>query len=178
MAQTYALIECKNVGDDYNDAKDILYTKDKNGGQLFSYFQQDNNADYLILYSSDEKEYNAEIINTKDIKKGKNQEEKFELCDKTSMSKGFFETEPYNEISTKLKKCDLKDITQYEVICEEKNNTGTTYNRFAEILRRYTISDKSNAYNKIFNLFLCKIVDEIETNNEEGLKFQCGNTLL
>ena len=173
--KTYALVECKNNGNDYNDAKDILYTKDKNGGQLFSYFQQDNNADYLILYSSDEKGYNAEIINTKDIKKGKNQEEKFELWDKTSISKGFFETEPYNEISTKLKKCDLKDITQYEVICEEKNNTGTIYNRFAEILRRYTISDKSNAYNKIFNLFLCKIVDEIETNNNEELKFQWGN---
>ena len=92
---TYALIECKNVGNDYNEAKNALYAdidsgKNKYGGQLFSYFQQDSNADYLILYASNAERYYAEIINTKDIKKGGNQAKKFELWDKTSISKGFF----------------------------------------------------------------------------------------
>ena len=179
--KTYALIECKNVGNDYNEAKNALYAdidsgKNKYGGQLFSYFQQDSDADYLILYASDAERYYAEIINTKDIKKGENQAIKFELWDKTSISKGFFEAEPYGELSTKLKKSDLRDITQDDTTgFEKEQNTGTIYNRFAEILRRYTISDKSNAYNKIFNLFLCKIVDEIETGDDEDLQFQWSN---
>ena len=179
--KTYALIECKNVGNDYNEAKNALYAdidggKNKYGGQLFSYFQQDSDADYLILYASDAERYYAEIINTKDIKKGENQAKKFELWDKTSISKGFFEAEPYGELSTKLKKSDLRDITQDDTTgFEKEQNTGTIYNRFAEILRRYTISDKSNAYNKIFNLFLCKIVDEIETGDDEDLQFQWSN---
>lgn len=99
------------------------------------------------------------------------------MWDKTSVSKGFFEAKPYNEILTSLKKCDLRDITNNDTTGFEKQdkNTGTIYNRFAEILRRYTISDKSNAYNKIFNLFLCKIVDEIETGDNEDLQFQWNN---
>jgi len=44
---------------------------------------------------------------------------------------------------------------------------GDIFNRFAEILRRNVVSDKTNAYNKIFNLFLCKIVDEYENIDEE-----------
>ena len=47
----------------------------------------------------------------------------------------------------------------------------TIYNQFAEILRHNVVSDKGNAYNKIFNLFLCKILDEDKTDNEE-LEFQ------
>lgn len=75
--KTYALIECKNAGKDYDEAKNCLYAEERNnkkvnGGQLFSYFQQDNNADYLILYSSNYDRYYAEIISTKDIKKGSN----------------------------------------------------------------------------------------------------------
>jgi hypothetical protein len=38
------------------------------------------------------------------------------------------------------------------------------FNRFLEILRHNTVSDKPNAFNKMFTLFLCKIYDELDKN--------------
>lgn len=58
---------------------------------------------------------------------------------------------------------------------KDKKAKGTIYNKFAEIIRRNAISDKSNAYNKIFNLFVCKIIDEETTKNGEEYKFQWKN---
>ena len=56
---------------------------------------------------------------------------------------------------------------------ELKDNEGRfIFNRFAEILRRNVVSDKTNAFNKIFNLFLCKIVDEDSKNNTDEMDFQ------
>ena len=46
------------------------------------------------------------------------------------------------------------------------------FNRFLEILRHNVISDKGNAFNKIFTLFLCKVYDETTTGDGEELKFQ------
>ena len=55
---------------------------------------------------------------------------------------------------------------------EHGETKGTIFNRFAEILRRHAVSDKSNAYNKVFNLFLCKIVDEDEKTDNATMDFQ------
>lgn len=46
------------------------------------------------------------------------------------------------------------------------------FNRFLEILRHNVVSDKGNAFNKIFTLFLCKVYDETTTGEGEELKFQ------
>lgn len=48
---------------------------------------------------------------------------------------------------------------------------GKIFNGFMEILRRYAVSDKPNAFNKIFNLFICKIWDE-EKEGDDRLDFQ------
>jgi len=75
------------------------------------------------------------------------------------------EIKPYNIKFSGLRKKDLKDLT--------REDGGDIFNRFAEILRRNVVSDKTNAYNKIFNLFLCKIVDEYEKDEEKAkLEFQ------
>jgi len=47
---------------------------------------------------------------------------------------------------------DLKPIRQ--------EDASIIFNSFLEILRKNTVSDKPNAFNKIFTLFLCKIHDE------------------
>ncbi|EAK0088122.1 type II restriction endonuclease, partial [Campylobacter coli] len=43
------------------------------------------------------------------------------------------------------------------------------YHEFAKILRKHNISGKENAFDKLVNIFLCKIYDE--TFNKNNLKF-------
>jgi len=62
-----------------------------------------------------------------------------------------------------LTTCDLKALTQ--------EDSSFIFNCFLEILRHNVVSDKPNAFNKIFTLFLCKIVDEDREPDEE-LHFQ------
>lgn len=47
--KAYLMIECKTWGEEYNKEKKKMQ---RDGGQLFSYFQQDKAAQYLCLYSS------------------------------------------------------------------------------------------------------------------------------
>jgi type I restriction enzyme M protein len=53
---------------------------------------------------------------------------------------------------------------------------GKIYNHIMEILRHNGISDKPNAFNKLLNLFVCKIIDE-DKNPEDELQFQCWDGL-
>lgn len=42
------------------------------------------------------------------------------------------------------------------------------YHQFATILRQYNVSGRENAFDKLVNLFLCKVVDE--NKNPDNLK--------
>ncbi|MBI2079206.1 N-6 DNA methylase, partial [Candidatus Micrarchaeota archaeon] len=66
-------------------------------------------------------------------------------------------------------------LSKKELIKLNPDNSKGLFNTFAEILRRNTISDKTNAFNKIFNLFLCKIVDEDTARERDELRFQWKN---
>ncbi|VAW43705.1 Type I restriction-modification system, DNA-methyltransferase subunit M / Type I restriction-modification system, specificity subunit S, partial [hydrothermal vent metagenome] len=46
----YLMIECKTWGTEFDKG---FTNVEKNGGELFTYFQQDKNADVLILYASE-----------------------------------------------------------------------------------------------------------------------------
>lgn len=63
----YLMIECKTYGSEFD--KEFNHLK-KDGGQLFTYFQQDKNADILMLYASElrgnEIVYRNEIIKIED----------------------------------------------------------------------------------------------------------------
>ena len=174
----FALIECKIFGEEHNKERVKM---EQSGGQLFNYFSNQKDADFLILYSSDiknRKKFRSDIINTKYIKNCPDKKSMMKAWDKTTESNGFFEnTTPYN-FTPGLRKKDLIEISYSDIYShssQENKANGTIFNRFAEILRRHTVSDKSNAYNKIFNLFLCKIIDEQNSNNEDVLKFQWKN---
>lgn len=163
----YLMIECKNWGAEFEKEFKNL---EKNGGQLFTYFQQDKNADVLMLYTSKLESKNIEYKNTivkieEDYRQTSNVKDFYERWNKLPKTNGIFENwvEPYEFQSKALTRNDLKVLKQ--------EDSSFIFNRFLEILRHNVVSDKPNAFNKIFTLFLCKIVDE-NRNPDEQLHFQ------
>jgi len=165
--KSFLMIECKTFGEEFEAEKQKMLDC---GGQLFSYYIQEPDTKYLCLYASQLSgkniEYINEIVRIVDIFKNKNQEEAYQIWNKLFENNGLFEEDsvPYNVTFSGIKKLQLKEL---------KDNEGRfIFNRFAEILRRNVVSDKTNAFNKIFNLFLCKIVDEDSKNNTDEMDFQ------
>lgn len=167
---SYLMIECKTWGSEFN--KEYKNMLNKKGGQLFSYYNQDRNAEYLCLYTSilnddDKIEYKNEIVKIdEELKTLANVEEIYNRWNKQFSFNGIFEKDilPYGIQAKALLKKDLKIITP-----EDGKNI---YNQFLEILRHNVVSDKPNAFNKIFNLFVCKVFDEDNTKENEELSFQ------
>lgn len=167
----YLMIECKTWGKEYNKEKSNMY---KDGGQLISYYTQARTTQYLCLYASTLKNNNSEIeyindiINiSSDFDNCKDGHSVFERWDKNFLTKGIFNDGvlPYKIEFKGLYYEDLKDL--------EDDSSSLIFNQFAEILRRNVVSDKSNAFNKIFNLFICKIVDEDSKYGiDEEMEFQ------
>ncbi|MBN1968493.1 MAG: N-6 DNA methylase [Candidatus Delongbacteria bacterium] len=164
----FMMIECKTLGKEY--AKELNKTL-KDGGQLFTYFQQDRYADYLVLYASGidagKIAYKNSIVKIQDdYRQTSNVKDLYELWNKIPKDNGIFDnwTTPYHFESLALTPESLIDITQ--------NDSNKIFNRFLEILRHNVVSDKPNAFNKVFTLFLCKIYDEWYTKPGNELKFQ------
>lgn len=163
----YLMIECKTWGAEFDkELKNI----EKKGGQLFTYFQQDKNADILMLYASNIEHsavsFKSVIIKIEDdYRQTGNVAEFYERWNKLPKTNGIFDSwaSPYEFQSKALNKKDLKVLKQ--------EDSSFIFNRFLEILRHNVVSDKPNAFNKIFTLFLCKIVDE-NRNTEDQLHFQ------
>jgi type I restriction enzyme M protein len=163
----YLMIECKTWGNEFDKA---LRKIEKDGGQLFTYFQQDKDAELLMLYASNfvasDLAYKNIIVKIEeDYRQTGNVKDFFERWNKLPKTNGIFESwvTPYGYQSKALTKKDLKVLRQ--------EDSSFIFNRFLEILRHNVVSDKPNAFNKIFTLFLCKIVDE-NRNEDEQLHFQ------
>jgi type I restriction enzyme M protein len=163
----YLMIECKTWGAEFDKEFKNL---EKNGGQLFTYFQQDKNAEVIMLYTSelDGKviKFRNEIVKIEeDYRQTANIKDFFERWNKSPKANGIFDSwaSAYEFQSKALTKKDLKVLKQ--------EDSSFIFNRFLEILRHNVVSDKPNAFNKIFTLFLCKIVDE-DRNDDEQLHFQ------
>ncbi|MDD5589521.1 MAG: N-6 DNA methylase [Candidatus Nanoarchaeia archaeon] len=177
--KSYLMIECKQWGNEYNRAIKIILQNEFKKEQLFNYYLQEKSTKYVALYCSTLSEsleiiYRNDIIQADKFRDCDNQNEIYQTWDKVFQSKGIFEKNisPYNIQFLGVIRSELKTLDQSYVQGEE-DTEGTIYNRFAEILRRHTVSDKTNAYNKIFNLFLCKIVDEDGSiNDEDEMLFQ------
>ncbi|MBN2771585.1 MAG: restriction endonuclease subunit S [Spirochaetes bacterium] len=164
----YLMIECKTWGSEFDKE---LKNLEKNGGQLFTYFQQDKNAEIIMLYSSeldgDEIKFRNEIVKIEeDYRQTGNVKDLYERWNKLPKSNGVFDNwvSPYEFQSKALTKNDLQVLKQ--------EDSSFIFNRFLEILRHNVVSDKPNAFNKIFTLFLCKIVDEYSKNDDDQLEFQ------
>ena len=178
------IIECKTYGDEYRkELKNI----DIDGGQLFSYFAQARSAQWLILYASnftDKRSYIIESICSKDDKNDEllaKKDESIKLYKDASEASDLFDvwcetygkrytgdivfndnTKPYDIGIKPLTKNRLRDFEEGDKIV----------NKFEEILRHNNVSDKENAFNRLVALFICKLVDEEEKEDNDIVDFQ------
>lgn len=163
----YLLIECKTHGKEFE--KEFTRMK-KDGGQLFTYFKFSNKADVIMLYSSELKGkeiiYRNEIVKIEDDYRTGDVKDFYQKWNKLTKDNGVFESwvDEYNFESKALTAKSLKPI--------QEEDSSLIFNQFLEILRHNVVSDKPNAFNKIFTLFLCKVYDEKTTKPNEELKFQ------
>ncbi|RDU61336.1 restriction endonuclease, partial [Helicobacter didelphidarum] len=187
---SYLLLECKTTDSKNSEFKKEWERMQNNGGQLLSYYQQDKNVKFLCLYTSD---FNGEniifenyILNMQDnedylrkndfkdsYKNANTNEEVFkvwsEIYKYDASSIGIFERNinAYEVGKNALCFEDLKELQSFKD--DSKKHEDGKYHEFAKILRKYNISGKENAFDKLVNLFLCKIYDEI--HNKNNLKF-------
>ena len=163
----YLLIECKTFGKEFDKE---LVRMQKDGGQLFTYFKFSNKANLLMLYASEfsgkEIIFCNEIVKIEEDYRTGDVKDFYEKWNKLTNKNGVFEdwVRPYCFESKALTPEDLKEI--------ELDDSSFIFNQFLEILRHNVVSDKPNAFNKIFTLFLCKIFDETHTKPNEELAFQ------
>lgn len=181
----YLLIECKKAGNSYDDEWKKMK---RDGGQPFRYYNTYRQAKYLCLYSSDfidgrlKREYqlikmtdNEEQVQDASIDsyakvsaRNGSFEDYFHVWAETygfdSVQRGVFEDSipPFGISDRKLTaENDLNDVDNEEI--------KKKYNEFAVILRRHNVGSHENAFDKLVNLFLAKVVDE--TNNPNDLHF-------
>ncbi len=179
----YLLIECKTAGDEFDKAwKKML----QDGGQLFNYFNSFLKAEYLCLYASDYEDgkctYTSNIISLKDNKEylllnkkligfeslaKETKEAYFKVWKETYQqdysTQGVFEKD-IAAFGVGNKKYSIDDLQEVDNATIQKK-----YHEFATILRQHNVSGRENAFDKLVNLFLAKIVDE--TTNAEELLF-------
>lgn len=179
------IIECKTDGSEYDKE---LTNLNSDGGQLFSYWQQERSAKWLILYAStlidDEIDYTTESVNCSDdanILELSKKDESIKVYEDAHTVNELFDvwSETYEKrlcgdvvfrddtvcysIGVKpLRKKDLTDFSEDDKIV----------NSFEEILRHNNVSDKENAFNRLIALFICKLVDEIQKDESEIVEFQ------
>jgi type I restriction enzyme M protein len=168
----YLLIECKTWGKEFD--KEFTRMK-KDGGQLFTYFKFSNKPDIIMLYASELKGkqivFRNEIVKIEDDYRTGDVKDFYEKWSKLTKNNGVFDNwvKSYNFESKALTVTDLEEIRQ--------EDSSFIFNRFLEILRHNVVSDKGNAFNRIFTLFLCKIYDEKTnegTDNELGFQWLEG----
>jgi type I restriction enzyme M protein len=165
--EAFLMIECKTWGKEYD--KELANTN-KNGGQLFTYLQQDKAAQYLTLYTStfqnNEIKYKNEIVVVEQsYRETSNVKDLYERWNKFTKNNGIFED------GIAAYHFESKALTTNQLTAITEKDSSIIFNRFAEILRHNAVSDKPNAFNKIFTLFLCKVKDE-DKNPDEELEFQ------
>ena len=164
--KAFAMIECKVWGEEYLKERDNML---EDGGQLFSYLIQEKSTQTLILYTSKIEsggiKTQADALDATRLV-GTNQQELHASWSRLFVPHGIFAPHavPYFSSARNLRKADLQRL--------DRESGRGLFNSFTEVLRRHAISDKSNAFNKIFNLFVCKIYDEDTTVPTDELAFQ------
>ena len=182
----YLLIECKTYGPEFESHwKKTL----NDGDQLFTYYHQDTRIKYAAMYASQlngdkiENKYclitlidNEEYLKSlgkkaKGYKHAGSAIESFKVWKDTYNQdydeRGIFENNlPYCIGKSHFTSDDLEDVTSSTMYSTDK--------KFKNILRQHNIGSHENAFDKLVNLFLAKIVDEKE--NPANLQFNWRGT--
>lgn len=191
----YLIIECKtaNVDKKEDEFRKHWAKTMRNGDQLFRYFNTYRKAKYLCLYAADFPEYkkNGEKVNRFEniyhIISLVDNEDYLQTDTNLRSFKEMREEQGGSEEFFKVWKNTYKQDYNTRGLLEEgiaafdigKKNYATTdlqtideysldkkYNEFALILRKHTISSHENAFDKLVNLFLAKIIDERYNSQE------------
>ncbi|MBQ7154137.1 MAG: N-6 DNA methylase [Synergistaceae bacterium] len=179
------IIECKTWGREFDKAKaDTL----NDGAQLFSYWQQENSAKWLVLYASDIKDgaitFKSPAVNCSDdnnliIRADYDDSVKLyrdahSVVEKFTVWQETYNLELYDNVifseNSQAYDVGLKPLRKRDLIPFEK--AEGIVNRFEEILRHNSVSDKENAFNRLIALFICKLVDELTKDEDSELAFQ------
>ena len=179
----FLIIECKKDAEEFRKSwKKMLV----DGDQLFSYAQQIKKTKLLCLYFSEINEqivtYTNRIISLVDneefLKTLKSSDvlRYDEAADVKSLFKVWHdiyncEYETVGLFEDEYKTYDLKrdSYKAKNLVALSASESQRKYNDFATILRQHNISGRENAFDKLVNIFLAKIVDEIE--HPENLQF-------
>ena len=168
--KTLFIIECKTAGAEFNqEIKNML----ADGGQLFSYWQQEQYCKWIMLYASDfdgKLKFSAKSVSCNEIiyRDAKTVEDKFKIwcerCEKKFSGDVIFhdETVAYKIGVKPLRKRDLKNFSENKSVV----------NKFEEVLRHNNVSDKENAFNRLIALFIAKLVDESHKSDGDEVDFQ------
>ena len=176
------IIECKKA-DEFDGA---WRDTQEDGAQLFSYLQQEQSAKFLCLYTSaivakgkikpeyrlikveDNTDYLRTLHKPKTFASATTAKERFSVWRDTYhcefATNGLFGTDIEAYKPGKTKYSADKDLHEIDHSSMQKK-----YGEFATILRKYNVSGHENAFDKLVNLFLAKVVDE--TENPKDLKF-------
>ncbi|WP_218612978.1 type I restriction enzyme HsdR N-terminal domain-containing protein [Psychrobacter sp. Cmf 22.2] len=188
QGDTLLIIECKTAGNEFSKAWNRTL---QDGGQLFSYVKQTSTTQFICLYASnwvddqvkpdyylislndneslihELSELSDEPVLTYADSKLRNVEDIVATWKETYQSdyttRGLFEPDiqPYF--------IGKKNYSLDDLVTISSSDIQGKYNEFATIMRQHNVSGRENAFDKLVNLFLCKIVDE--TNNPQDLKF-------
>ncbi len=188
------IIECKTFGSEY---KKELSNMKEDGGQLFSYWEQEKATKWLILYasdfSSDSDSKGKKIItsistvnccddpNLLELSKDEKNDTKYKLYKDATNAKSLFEA--WKETYEQKFFGDIifnDDTVAYDIgvlPLKKKNLADFTrdakiVNQFEEILRHNNVSDKENAFNRLIALFIAKLYDEKKKSGDTEVDFQ------
>ncbi len=177
----YLLIECKTAGSEFSKAWNKMQ---QDGGQLFSYFQQERGVKFLCLYTSDLSvdcalKYENYIINMQDNSSYLKDHNKQGYKDASSV-KELFEVWKHTYSGEKSENGIFEPQIQCYDISSQKPTLESLFHidsssmqkkrhEWATILRANAVGDRGLALNKLMNLLLCKITDELE--NKDDLAF-------
>ncbi len=185
----YLIIECKtaDIGKKDDQFRKHWAKTMRNGDQLFRYFNTYRKARYLCLYSADFPEYKKKgekvhrfeniyhIISLVDNEEYLQTDKKLhsfeEMREQQGGSDEFFKVwkdtykQDYNTrglLEDGIKAFDIgkKNYSIEDLQTIDEYSLDKKYNEFALILRKHTISSHENAFDKLVNLFLAKIIDE------------------
>ncbi len=163
----FLMIECKTWGAEFDKEQSKML---KNGGQLFTYYANDRATKFLCLYASQinsARERKNVIVDVDPAWASlSGVKEIYDHWNKNFKDNGIFDgyAAPYDVKHRALTYGKLETL--------KEEHSGKIYNQIMEILRHNAISDKPNAFNKLLNLFVCKIIDEADKNPEDELEFQ------
>jgi type I restriction-modification system DNA methylase subunit/restriction endonuclease S subunit len=179
------IIECKTEGAEFKNEWNNMLLR---GGQLMSYVQNAGSTKYICLYASDYVDDKIipiyHVISVHD-----NEKLLDELKDKKPLSfaeakalevediyKAWKETYSLDFATKGIFEDDIQayHIGKQKYSIQDLNEVGSKdiqkkYHDFATIMRQHNVSGRENAFDKLVNLFLCKIVDEAK--NPKDLKF-------